>query len=399
MNILILVDDFCPIPKANALCIVRLANEFKRLGNKVTILTSVREPVKEILSEEIDIFYFKKMNWNSCKTNKMKINYVIDRFKTLLKYPRINNEKVLKYYSKGKDIIIKKNIDVVITVCNPPEAVEAGTKMKKSFPKLKYIIYNLDSISNCSLGKIDKKISFFLFRKAKKWELNQFKFADLIIHLENHRQHFSSKIYNIFEEKTIYQYVPLLEKNIENVSKIHLEIKKISVLYAGRFYRHLRDPDIIIKDFINTNINLYIFTTSDYAEMLRNTYKDNNNIIIKDYVSEKKLKSYINKMDALISLGNKESEMFPSKIVSYISTGKPIIHIYQSENDPIIKFLEFYQNSLVINCKENNTDKIKAFLKNDLKKVSLDEIYANYYRNTPEYNVDMIINFLGGKNE
>ena len=96
--------------------------------------------------------------------------------------------------------------------------------------------------------------------------------------------------------------------------------------------------------------------------------------------------------DVLLSIGNAESPMSPSKIYEYMSTGKPIIHTYSWEKDPCLAPLKTYGNALLISENEAlNVDKITTFL-NTCKILSFEEVKRLFYKSTPEFTARLISN-------
>ena len=94
--------------------------------------------------------------------------------------------------------------------------------------------------------------------------------------------------------------------------------------------------------------------------------------------------------DVLLSIGNKESPMVPSKIYEYMSTGKPIIHFYFYDGDPCIEPLKRYGNALLIKDNDKlSKDKIFEFLKN-FKQLECKDIEKMFLTSTPKYTVDLL---------
>jgi hypothetical protein len=50
--------------------------------------------------------------------------------------------------------------------------------------------------------------------------------------------------------------------------------------------------------------------------------------------------------DVLVNIGNVTPFELPSKLVEYVSIGKPILNIVRSENDSSVEFLEAYPGSM-----------------------------------------------------
>ena len=55
-----------------------------------------------------------------------------------------------------------------------------------------------------------------------------------------------------------------------------------------------------------------------------------------------------NRADVLVSLGNTYDNQMPSKLFGYFATGKPVLHLAVSENDPTLPYLARYPLALVL---------------------------------------------------
>ena len=102
--------------------------------------------------------------------------------------------------------------------------------------------------------------------------------------------------------------------------------------------------------------------------------------------------------DILISIGNRDSDMVPSKTFEYMSYCKPIIHFYILKEDPVIPTLTQYPNALLLDANESVqtlVEQTKAFL-DKYSKISVDPkmIRELFYESTPEFSIDLIEEFF-----
>ena len=82
----------------------------------------------------------------------------------------------------------------------------------------------------------------------------------------------------------------------------------------------------------------------------------------------------------MLSIGNKNPNQIPSKVVEYLATGKPIIHFTEIDNDPVIKVSYEFDNLITINKsveKENLSILIKEMF-NKIEKFDTDKFINNY---------------------
>ena len=70
----------------------------------------------------------------------------------------------------------------------------------------------------------------------------------------------------------------------------------------------------------------------------------------------------INNFHLLLSIGNTNKYQLPSKVIEYISLGKPVIHFAEIPSDPMYRFEKLFGNLKIIN-KEQQPSDINNYLK------------------------------------
>ena len=282
--------------------------------------------------------------------------------------------------------------DAIIAVMNPPETAEAVWRAKKRNQDIHYIIYEIDSNSN-RYKNPSNLFERYLTQKAMRWEEKVYNQARSVVHMISHREHYSQSFFNRFETKTYFLDIPGLnticfeEDNQRSIPN--------SFLYAGAFYHGLRTPDKMIlymAAYFNANKGyMDIYTGRMHAE-LNKLIADSNcetSIRIHNTVDKSELNKIVHKHRVLISIGNKQSDFLPSKVLDYIGTNKQIIHFYSDKNDTSIAYLKKYKNCLLIKDDmdvHEVIEKISSFVKNEnhitWKKCELKKVFMC---NTPEY--------------
>lgn len=399
MNYIVLGHHLYPIPDANGICLMNILNEIQKRGNDVKVISQVSEKYNEINDgNTIRFYHHQLLSWSSCRTAYERLRYITRRVITLFNYPRIDNSLVKKkYIALSKKIIDNDDIDVIICVCNPVESVEAAVRLKDLYPGKRLVIYNIDTISDVPFPKIERPIAKYLSKKAHQWEKRVFSKADVIVNLKCHEHHFSQVLYKDYYKKMLFQDVPMLVKpSSSNNKKVERKATK-RLVYAGSFYRKMRNPTILLNLFDRIpglDYELRIYTSKAYCDFIRSILNEVTNIKVNGYLKSEELNEVILDSDILISLGNKESSMFPSKIVSYVAFGMPIIHIFQDETDSVIPYLKPYSNKLLIDNRidcETNRKKIADFLKEEHLNTSWVEVSSEYRESTPEYCAKQIL--------
>lgn len=141
------------------------------------------------------------------------------------------------------------------------------------------------------------------------------------------------------------------------------------------------------------------FSRGDCEDELRKAEKETGGKIKRmGYVSQDKLAFYMDKADFFLDIGNRlsgEDYSIPSKVIDYMSTGKPIIHV-NGTNDKVIDYLKLY--GLAINISDSLSidvaqQEVLRFIKdNKDKRVPFSELAIKFPKNTPEYTANILVN-------
>ncbi len=93
--------------------------------------------------------------------------------------------------------------------------------------------------------------------------------------------------------------------------------------------------------------------------------------------------------DILLSLGNAYDNQMPSKLFSYLGTGKPLLHLAVTDTDPTLPYLAKYPLALVLYQKDGAAPEAAATLRRWLgtvqgQRLPYDQVAALYPEFTPE---------------
>lgn len=406
MKILLLLDKYIPLPQANGVCANHIIDAIA--DAQVNVVCKVDNPQEPAYikgsSGNIYPIYAPAEARFSQLSIVGKLWYVCRHIFVSLFGPVFDPKVAAAYYEKSCQIIEREVPDLIMAVLNPMEAVEALHRLKSRYPDIKMMIYDLDTASKCGKGKIKERLKAVYQKKIVAWEQKVFRAADLVVHLTQFREHFSQDKYVEFSPKTLYQDIPLLEpkEQIDGDGKAD----GLSFIYSGSFYPGLREPGLItqIMDIVlgKSESTLSVYTKGLAYESLCEKYKGQKCVVVSEYIPEDVLNEVIKRTGFLLSLGNKESEMFPSKIVTYVAALKPIIHIYQSENDPVNEYLEDYPDRLLLNVEDGaecNAERILEFIYGQRPQIRKDLIETLYCRNSGAYNAEMILQYFSEQEE
>ena len=175
------------------------------------------------------------------------------------------------------------------------------------------------------------------------------------------------------------------------IKNICFDGNDIHCVFAGSFYDEVRRPDYLLKLISKIadgkkivfhffgNLNMYI-----KREELPNCIFDHGQV-----ASDLALQ-YMMSADILINVGNTVLNQMPSKILTYISMGKPILNIIKLSNCPTLKYTKKYPLALDIleteEVKKEDIERVRNFIiENKGKEIPFETVEKLYYDCTPEY--------------
>ncbi len=324
--------------------------------------------------------------------------------KRLFYWPSVNPDIIKQRYDQAIGESKNDSYDFVLAVHKPYEALYAAYKYIKHFPKTKMIIYELDPIVN----SIDSKLGLgkYLSWLTKKSEQRMYRKADCIFHMKCNQKQFSGSAYSPYARKSQFLDFPVvIHDGHQQHEACQYQGNQISLVYSGMLDLLIRSPEYLLKVLENLNrtipLTVRFYCRGNCQEMLQNAKSKNSFINVSDYIPKAELDRIISQSDFLINISNKYSDMLPSKVLAYISTGKPIIHICNQENDACIPYFEKYENCVVLHERneiEESVQKLKTFILLNYKRiVSSDDVCSVFFENTPEYSANKIYEYCSNK--
>lgn len=305
----------------------------------------------------------------------------------MLKFSLLGN---LGWYSKAaydklEEINSTSPIDVVLTVCSPFSAHVAGGFFKKKHPKIRLCSYTVDPYA-------DKHRVIPIFRKFHDFvelEKRVLEQADYIF-LSEEAMSTRGDIYESIHEKVSLPY--LIPSTRTSNSKC-FDSQHIDCVYAGSFYRDIRNPEFMLKTFAklqDTNIVLHLYSSG--CEDIVAEYKNVSNIRIHGYVTIEELNDIYQSSDFLIGVGNAVHDFLPSKTYEYLSLRKPIIFFNPTGFDNPV--LTKYPHALQISDEiilDHAVCRLKDFISSKIdESISEDELNSIFASNT-EANIRNVL--------
>ncbi len=388
-----LVGEYLPIPGATSLCAYKVARELKKRGHDVSIIC-FDNGQGDTHNDGIDVYGVRVPSY-LYSMNKKDV-YISRLYKlfNVFRYPLKSHSLLNRYIKKAEYVISNKNDVTVVATYAPLEAAASTISIKKRNPRIKAIFYSLDTLSNeMGVGFLPQKLRRKL---GQKWEKRIFSSVDLALIMECHKDYYLNN-FEQYKNKIRITSFPLLDTVNSGKLAQQEDNRQLLAVYAGTLYKELRNPQFMCEILIglqnNIQLDAVIMGGGDCTDLLAGFVQESKGKI--QYMGKQQqvtVAEYLDKATVLLSIGNAESPMMPSKIFEYMATGKPIIHFYSWDQDPCRLPLTIYGNALLI--KNNDIDalsKIVLFLQ-ESSKLDYNTVKAKFLTSTPEFSADLIEN-------
>lgn len=308
----------------------------------------------------------------------------------LSSHPRYPLQKIYKRLLK-QALKEEPNFDCIICATNPWDTVVAAADIVGSIPLVVY--------------------------KADPWGTNSYCIGDR--NYWEDEQRIDERCSAIFVPTPVYQdYVSGI--NLAPLEKVHKvefpnikkpvwneELKpsfadgKIHCAFVGQLYSNIRKPDFMFELFENLKEKNVVLHIVGNTETQAQEYRDKlpSNIILHGMVSPEEASMYMQASNILVNLGNTVANQLPSKLISYMACGKPIINICKISNCLSIPYMEKYPLSFTMMESDALTPEfikqVEEFcFENSKKTLSFSNVKETFYECTPEYVGKMVYDAL-----
>jgi len=399
MNHILLLSSMCfESANANGICANKIFSALKQRNKvDVALLGYSQDKQKSSVRDSFNKYSFFYLNKKRSKLSQKLFHYWEAVVKIIR--PFIRKQLVKLYVKNATQVIKDKGIETIVAFYYPIETVVAMLTLKRKFPFLQTIIFELDSaVDGVSLRSKGAK----LFHSAYiRWLKKAYRNTDSVIVMKSHEQFLKTRFGGLLGDKLNISDLPMLD---ECVPPIYKTKKTTDFLYSGLLNSHYRSPQVLLDLFIrinDPNWHLYFYVRGDCKELLDIQSQNFQRIHYEGYVDVETLKTEQQSADFLINIGNAFSNSVPSKLISYFSFGKPIIHFKKQEIDVCEEYLRDYPLSLVIDERkdiEHNVMLLKRFVLDHLGQLVDNEyIKKKYKMNTPQYSAGLIESLLSAK--
>ena len=362
----------------------------------VEILSSIK-PNTEDCSSDLKIIYvptYKELFQESYEKystmhGAMKILYGLKYMYNKKKYERNS----FAHYVMSKERLKKwiktfnsNEYDLIISISHPFYVHKYADLLTKHLEINQWCAWFLDPYSdnyNLSSSLKDVKKRIIEENRIFKNCTSIFATYEMVNRCKN------SQIAN-YLDKVVVAPTHLMEDNCTTISSETVNDEKIKCVFTGTFLPSIRDPHLLLNYFDKLPPNFYLYLYSRFCVDAINLHKNilGKRLVINDFILDKvEFDRMIHSMDILIDIGNTLDNMVPSKVLNYLSYGKPILHFSNCKNDPVKRILENYSLSLSLPYNESiNTREIVKFCE-DMKGKTLlwKEVESSFFSCTLHY--------------
>lgn len=395
VRILFVVKQYLPKPIPPSLCVMNVQRALINMGIESDTIMLGDDDGFYCRTEYGNVYSIKGTISFEKKRNGI-ISYWRVHLPMIFTWPIPSMKTVDAYKKMIRELDEANHYDAIVGTLCPVDVCAACSAFDH------FYLYELDSLINNPMYK--EGIKKYFTNRLVRWEKRLFDKAECIIHLNNNRNFYAKDQYAKYADKSCFTDVPNLIKGNTSESNFDLNVPAdgvVRMVYSGALSQSFRSPESLIRIIEELSKSMKIeclfFSRGDCEDILRAAEKRSDGVIKRmGYVSQEELAQYTERADFLLSIGNRlegEDYSLPSKVICYISTGKPIIHI-NGTNDSAIVYLEQYGLSLNVDTDqplEETCAQIARFIgESKGKRIPFEKAKKLFPQNTPEYTANLI---------
>ena len=402
-KILIISHQFLPFVSPRTTRWSLLIDELIKKGNEVTVLTGT---APEELKKNYEVLYFgnkqfstninkvRKDSQNSSNNYLKKIIYSILKtiyrflFKTF-SWPDYAMFWAFTIFKNRKRI--ENKFDIIISVSLPFTSHLCAYILQKRISADWYMDIG-DPFSLKINSPENNKIIYSYLNKY--YEKKFYQNASKIIFTHNEVAELLQNKFNIDRTKIVIGYpIALLnEERIKNSLNFNYEDTPLIIGYFGAFTKSVREPNnyiISIANSLNDEIKHEWYINKESKKYFTSIKNISSHQFLDILPREVALEVMVSKMHVLLSIGNFNKYQMPSKIVEYISLGKPVLHFAEIADDPLYNFNDLFDNLKIINSKTTKNE-----LENYFKNIRENRLELNIENFNNNFSATELINNL-----
>lgn len=427
MKIVFITSSYYPYFSAIGKCINNLVNELKKehelivISNMTTINLQnqvvfddhkiIRVRTKSMKERDNILAQNKNTNQLNKVINKIKMQLLrIHGYLEVVMSRETIHKPLVNEYFKALSTI--EDADVIIPTCYPFESIIAAQKYKNNINKnVRIIPFLFDKYSDSPTLHRSKINKILKYKRHLSLEKEMIKDSEKILYVDSWVYQMKKNFAN-YSQKSSHVEHPLI---IDSFSEYYIENDNvdsnyIDIVYTGVIDKKVRPPFETLKIISrmiekNNRLRFHFYVLGNCVNKI-NSYqmKYPNNIFNHGQVKSEVALSKIMKSNILLSIGNTDISLIPSKIFEYMSCGKPIIHFFNSNQDRVIKMLNDYGLGYCVEQTSNiSEEKVNAIVKfcedNSSNKRTFEEVKRIFYKATPQYISEILLDGLVERND
>ena len=396
-KILILQEDLFATPDANAKLVFRICEQLCSQGYDVSVLGMAHnEQERATEYKGIHLIHEPELCVRAARTLKERLG--IFHWLRYLLLPRTikyrnYNKRYTPFYLEVQRWLNCHVIeyDALIACCSPYYPLQLAAEVAKRIP---VIYYKIDPVGSWG-DKSGWDTASSTIENEIKWD----NVAMRIIMPDVVYRDYMRLPTKVNGHKAVVAQFPNVRKIVplQHPSKIveQFDKAKINLLFVGKFYATVRHPQYLfdlMERLKDTNMVLHIVGPLNYMGFDKeyiDKYFTNKipNIRFYGAVPPQEADDLLLHADVLVHVGNAVDSLMPSKILDYISSGKPILNICKIRTCPTLPLMDKYPIGLTIYEDEGmNVERVKEFcVENKGKQVPYEQIEKLYPECTIEY--------------
>ena len=396
-KILIVSHQFLPFVSPRTTRWNMLINELINKGHEVTVLSGTNP---ENIEKNFKILYFgnKQFSSNISKVRKnsqdssnnifRKISYSILKkfyrfiFKTF-SWPDYAMFWTLTVFKNRKNI--KNNYDIIISVSLPFTSHLCAYILNKRIGA-EWIMDVGDPFSLKINSQENNKIIYSFLNKF--YERKFYQNASKIIFTHNEVAELHQDKFNIDNSKIVigYPIAEVSEKIINKSANFNYKIMPLRIGYFGAFTKSVREPYNYINNIANSfdeEIEHLWYINEESKKYFASIINTSSHKFLDIVPRDEALEVMVSEVHILLSIGNLNKYQMPSKVVEYLSLGKPVLHFAEINDDPLYNFEKLFNNLKIINNKTTKNDLENYFVEVKEKRfeINLENFDNNFSAN------------------
>jgi len=393
-RILIVTHQFLPFVSPRTTRWSYLIDELVGKGNKVTVLSGTNP---ENIEKNYDVIYFgnKKFSSNIRRVRQESNDSTNNLFKkniySILKkiyrflfktfsWPDYAMFWAVTIFRNRKRI--NDNYDIIISVSLPFTSHLCAYILKKRINADWFMDIGDPFTLKINSPENNKIIYSFL---NKIYERKFYKIASKIIFTHKEVAELHENKFNIDKSKIVigYPIATVNEQNLNIASNYDYKVTPIKIGYFGAFTKSVREPNNYINNIVNPffeDVEHKWYINQESKKYFASIKKTSLHKFIDIVQRKEALKIMVNEIHILLSIGNLNKYQMPSKVIEYLSLGKPVLHYAEIEDDPIYNFEKLFDNLKIIDSKTTKNE-IEIYIENIKdRNFELDvEVFNNYF--------------------